>query len=1463
MLPNKSSRTLRLPLMVLLILIALWVGIGSMKTAQAAPDANKTLTIITSETKISKTGGLGITTTTITLKLSGAVSPPSDTIVTVTPSGTAFSGVDYTTTPADSSSITIPLSSTQASFDVTTTASSGNQKLTLTITCNACSGVTVGTTASVDIILWDENTSVSLSQPTYSVLPKNGSIDVTASISQTWPEDTVVNLGYTGTASKIIAPLDFSGPNFVTIPKGQLSASFTLNALGTYNGNSKTLNVAITSVPTNVSFDSTAVNLTMEAPGFSIDTGGLDPLPIPESGDTIFAIHLKTKPTKDITVAISSSDTSVSTATTSSLTFTTANWSTPQTVTITGKSDSQCLFTSYSIHLNPSSTNPSPDPNYNSFLNTTVAANNNEYCVSIATPTYPYIRPGGTLDLTVSIAHAVTQNVTATLLFSGGATKDTHYTTSATSVTFTQGGLTSKTITLTATGFTSAMADKTITATLANITTPVGNIDSTQNSTTVTLSAPELILSATPPLIVSEAGNATFTARLRMPPTNTVTVAISSGDTSVSTATTTSLSFTSGVAGNWNSPQTVTITGKSDSQCLYKAYNITLNPASLDTGYNALSDSIVSANNNEYCVSITAPTNAYMAPGETVDLTVSITPTLSQATTVNLTYSGATKGSDFTAPNSVTILANQSSATLTLTAAAGFTLASPDKTVQVNINSVSAPATLDASKPFATATLSVPEVQTDVTSTLLVKETGLASVSFHVRLRMPPATSDVTITPTLSSSSVATITAPSNGGSLTFTTNNWNTYQTITIKAKTDSVCSLLFYNVNLFIFSTDARYPNGFTPNPVEATNAEYCAALSPTSGTIYGAGKTISMTVSIAQKFPQDVTVGLTFGGDAVKGTDYDTPPTSLTILTGNLSASFNLTAKPGYNGDPKTITVTISGTAANDVDPSQKTASISMTDAKFILTPDSGTLLVRENPAASVPVQLKLKSKPSSSVTITITSGKPTISTITPTNILTFTTSDWDQNKTFYVQGVDDGSCVLYFYNVNLVASSSDTNYDTIQVAVPATNAEYCAAISPSSDTLYGPNQTTHLTVSIAQIVTEDVLVSLNFGDSATLGTDYTVTEPSMLTIPVGSTSASFDLSTTPGFNAENKTVTVQISSATVGTVDLTKDTSTISLSTPALVVDTNGVSVLQVYEHPNLATVPIKIKLNTQPKNGNVTVDLSTTNSTVSQLSKTQLTFTKDNWNIDQTVNVQAKNDGQCKLIKYQITLNSSSPDSKFNNLHKVLAATNADYCAFLPALAKDTVLYADTFNNANAWSMQSEAGAKAVQTGSEMVITHISPVRNVRVLAPNTIPSLSSGFSAVVSAKKVGVDGAEYGMIFDYVAPTALTPSYYRFLINPITQSYRLEKIVCTNTCVKTSVSSGISTAILTGNNTNILRVDWTGTTMKLYINGNLINTVTTDAYSDGRLGLMMYTVADTSAAQPSEVHFSNYFVVKK
>src|SRR5262249_25403881 len=66
-------------------------------------------------------------------------------------------------------------------------------------------------------------------------------------------------------------------------------------------------------------------------------TSGLTPT---EAGGTAtFTVVLESQPTADVTINLSSSDTTEGTPSTTSLTFTSANWNIAQTVTVTGVDD--------------------------------------------------------------------------------------------------------------------------------------------------------------------------------------------------------------------------------------------------------------------------------------------------------------------------------------------------------------------------------------------------------------------------------------------------------------------------------------------------------------------------------------------------------------------------------------------------------------------------------------------------------------------------------------------------------------------------------------------------------------------------------------------------------------------------------------------------------------------------------------------------------------------------------------------------------------------------------------------------------------------------------------------------------------------------------------------------------------------------------------------------------------------
>ena len=80
---------------------------------------------------------------------------------------------------------------------------------------------------------------------------------------------------------------------------------------------------------TNTDNDSAGITVTPTAGLTTTEAGGT----------ATFTVVLNTQPTADVTIALSSSDTTEGTVGPASLTFTTANWNAAQTVTVTGVDD--------------------------------------------------------------------------------------------------------------------------------------------------------------------------------------------------------------------------------------------------------------------------------------------------------------------------------------------------------------------------------------------------------------------------------------------------------------------------------------------------------------------------------------------------------------------------------------------------------------------------------------------------------------------------------------------------------------------------------------------------------------------------------------------------------------------------------------------------------------------------------------------------------------------------------------------------------------------------------------------------------------------------------------------------------------------------------------------------------------------------------------------------------------------
>ena len=133
-------------------------------------------------------------------------------------------------------------------------------------------------------------------------------------------------------------------------------------------------------------------------------------LTIDEGDDATYTVELNTQPSGNVTVAISSDNTDV-TASSTSLTFTSSNWSAEQTVTVTAGQDGDAANDSATLTHNPSG------GGYNLVSNVglTVTVTDDDTAGVTVTPTTLPITEGGDGTYTVELDTQPTSTVTVTI----------------------------------------------------------------------------------------------------------------------------------------------------------------------------------------------------------------------------------------------------------------------------------------------------------------------------------------------------------------------------------------------------------------------------------------------------------------------------------------------------------------------------------------------------------------------------------------------------------------------------------------------------------------------------------------------------------------------------------------------------------------------------------------------------------------------------------------------------------------------------------------------------------------------------------------------------------------------------------------------------------------------------------------------------------------------------------------
>ncbi len=378
------------------------------------------------------------------------------------------------------------------------------------------------------------------------------------------------------TLASVIA-IDNVGVTVFSISSGNDNNYFTINNSGDisltpegvnsiandYETGTNTFTLQISIVDSNGNSDSGTVTLTLNnQKEYIIDS--FDEKSVSETGSTnTFSIVLDTQPTDDVIFEITSSDTGEAIVT-GTVTFTTANWSDAQTVTITGVDDALIDGTQTStitIDVNNAS-----DGAFTALASQTVSvdtldddiagftiANTAGKTVSetLTTDTFTIVLDAQPIN---DVIFEITSSDTTEAIVTGTVTFTTANWSDAQTVTITgvDDALIDGTQTSTITIDVNNASDGAFTA-LASQTVSVDTLDDEV--------AAGFTLANTAGKTVSEAGTTdSFTIVLDAPPSSNVVLKITSSDEGESLVTST-ITFT---IGNWNIPQIVTITGIDD-----------------------------------------------------------------------------------------------------------------------------------------------------------------------------------------------------------------------------------------------------------------------------------------------------------------------------------------------------------------------------------------------------------------------------------------------------------------------------------------------------------------------------------------------------------------------------------------------------------------------------------------------------------------------------------------------------------------------------------------------------------------------------------------------------------------------------------------------------------------------------------------------------------------------------------
>lgn len=806
--------------------------------------------------------------------------------------------------------------------------------------------------------------------------------------------------------------------------------------------------------------DVSVVNIDDDTPGvYVLPTSGLVTTEL--GGTDTFEVRLLAQPSASVTIPIASLDTDEATVSPESLTFTTANWASLQTVTVTGVDDpDEDGDATFTVELGMTT---SLDGSYAGIDGDDVLGTNrdDELAGVIVSPASGIVtsESAGTATFNVVLQAAPDADV----MMDVTSSDTTEGTVSPSNVVFTTSNWNVPQV-VTVTGVDDFLADGNqpydVTVGTAVSADPFysGQPGGVVLATNLDDDTARFIVGEPAAFTTTEVGTTqVFSLVLGSQPTASVTFTIASSDTTEGTVSPAVRTFTT---GNWNVPQNVTVTGVNDALADGdQNYAVTIHVGiSGDGNYAVLPDVVLPfVNVDDETAGITVQPQVGLTTtesGGTATFTMVLTSQPTASVSIGITSDLLTEGT--VSPASVTFSTVNWSTPRTITiTGVNDLVADGDRLFHiVNAAATSSDPQYNALDP---ADVSVVNADNDTpgisVSPLAINAPEGGSGQFTIVLGTMP-TASVTIPLSLANTSQNSLSTMS----VLFTTGNWSTPQTITVFGTDDGTMDGTFVNTVITGMPTtgDLTYA-AFNPADVAVTTSDRATVtVTPTSGlSVSETGTYTSFTVVLDSLPTSNVIIPISTS-DA---SEAQTLQSSLTFTPMNWSVpqqvdvyGVNDSTQDGnqpftiVTGSPSSSDSRFTGIAVSDVTGTNIDDDI----ATVMLTP---LIPQTSENRTTVPVTVTLGAGPTGLTTLTYSSSDTTEATVSPSAITMSSGFPTGATFTINVTGVDDliddGDVM---YNVRVTVNSSDPAYDDYIVPVATLinvdNEEGSVFVSPST-------------------------------------------------------------------------------------------------------------------------------------------------------------------------------------------------------------------------------------------------------------------------------------------------------------------------------------------------------------------------------------------------------------------------------